>query len=83
MNPTIRSQIMRASRLRYDEWPVVADGVTQSMVTLGPDVMETIMDQIRAVFSRAIGRRRRANVEPPRFHLRGDRSKIEIEERSK
>lgn len=56
MNPAIHSQFMSESRLRHDEWPVVADGVTQSMVTLGPDVMETIMDQIRAVFYRAIGR---------------------------
>ena len=53
---------MRDAPLR-DDWPVAADGVIQSMVTLGPDIMETIVDQVRALFERMAGRPRRTGVE--------------------
>ena len=63
MNPIFHSQLTCEARLWRDEAPVVASGVIQSMVTLGPAVMEPIVDQIRALFGRMVGRRRYTGVE--------------------
>lgn len=66
MTPTLHFHSALQAGARFDDWPIAADGVAQSMVTLGPDIMEAIVGQMRAAFGRMVGRRRGGDAETSR-----------------